>query len=495
MRIPLPSASHVFAGCQGLARIAALVLVPVAASAQDGGRTMESALATGQVSDSLRATRDSSERFAVYLPPGYDRTRRWPIMLVLDPRGRARLALDRFVPAAERLGWILVSSYNTLSDGPREPNDRALDAMLGDAQRALAIDTRRLYLAGFSGTARFAWDVSGQFPGALAGIIGAGAGLPGDLSWLDAHRSAASFAFFGTIGTLDPNYEEMRAVDAALDRTRLPHRLVVFEGGHEWPPVAVASAAVDAMELDAMRRGLRVTDSAWVASVSGARLADVARLERRGELLSALDDARALSRDLASWPAADSARDMIARLSADPRVRKASDRARDLAVADHDFAVRMFAVLREARDAPAPLSAGELRRRMGLDVVRRMAERASDSLGAPAARRLLARVMMQASLYEPREYFSRGEPARAEAVLRLAAWISPDDGLTCAGLSRALAARRALQESLAALACAIDHHAIGHAAMEREPWLAPLRLRPEWPALLGRSSEAGGGER
>jgi predicted esterase len=494
MRIPLTPAAHVFAGCRGLARVAVLALVPLAASAQGGGRTMESSLATGQVSDSLRATRESSERFAVYLPPGYDRTRRWPIMLVLDPRGRARLALDRFVPAAERLGWILVSSYNTLSDGPREPNDRALDAMLGDAQRALAIDSRRLYLAGFSGTARFAWDVSGQFPGALAGIIGAGAGLPGDLTWLDAHRPVASFAFFGTVGTLDPNYEEMRAVDAALDRTRLPHRLVVFEGGHEWPPLAVASAAVESMELDAMRRGLRTTDSAWVDSVSAARLGDVARLEQRGDLLGALDDARALSRDLASWPAGDAARAIVARLAADGRVRKASDRLRDLAVADHDFAVRMFAVLREARDAAAPLPAGELRRRMGLEVVRRMAERASDTLGSPAARRLLARVMMQASFYEPREYFSRGEPARAEAVLRLAAWISPDDGLTCAGLSRALVARRALEEALAALACAIDHRAIGRPAMEREPWLQPLRVRPEWPALLERSSEAAGGE-
>ena len=38
------------------------------------------------------------------------------------PAGRALVPMQRFQPAAERLGYIVMSSYNTLSDGPAEPN-------------------------------------------------------------------------------------------------------------------------------------------------------------------------------------------------------------------------------------------------------------------------------------------------------------------------------------------------------------------------------------
>lgn len=72
-------------------------------------------------------------------------------------------ALDLFRDAASRLGWIIMSSYNTRSDGPPEPNLKAINAMLRSAQESLSIDTARFYLAGFSGTAKAAL----QFAGAM----------------------------------------------------------------------------------------------------------------------------------------------------------------------------------------------------------------------------------------------------------------------------------------------------------------------------------------
>src|SRR5439155_183930 len=73
-----------------------------------------------------------------------------------DPRGRALLGLRLFQDAAARLGWVILSSYNTLSDGPPEPNVNAVNAMLAWAQAHPSLDPTRLYLAGFSGTARAA---------------------------------------------------------------------------------------------------------------------------------------------------------------------------------------------------------------------------------------------------------------------------------------------------------------------------------------------------
>jgi hypothetical protein len=64
-----------------------------------------------------------------------------------------------FVPlreAAEEHGWILISANGTRSDESMEPNERALRAIYPEAARYGA-DPKRLYAAGFSGTAMVAW--------------------------------------------------------------------------------------------------------------------------------------------------------------------------------------------------------------------------------------------------------------------------------------------------------------------------------------------------
>ena len=100
------------------------------------------------------ACRDRPEKtYALYLPPSYAPDRPAPILYLLDARGRALLALERFRGAAEAYGWILASSYDSRSDTKDDPNTPALQAMWSDTHARLSIDPRRLYLGGFSGTA------------------------------------------------------------------------------------------------------------------------------------------------------------------------------------------------------------------------------------------------------------------------------------------------------------------------------------------------------
>ena len=69
------------------------------------------------------------------------------------------------------------------------------------------------------------------------------------------------FAVFGTAGTEDFNYIEMRLLDRKLTS---PHHLAVFNGGHTLPPDAVALEAIEWMELQAMKSGRRTRDEALV---------------------------------------------------------------------------------------------------------------------------------------------------------------------------------------------------------------------------------------
>jgi hypothetical protein len=91
-------------------------------------------------------------------------------------------------------------------------------------------------------------------PNSIAGVIASSAGFPDSKP-----REKVPFAVFGTAGTEDFNYLEMRTLDRAL---RSPHRLAIFSGGHTLPPDSVASDALEWMELQAMKTGRRRRDDA-----------------------------------------------------------------------------------------------------------------------------------------------------------------------------------------------------------------------------------------
>jgi poly(3-hydroxybutyrate) depolymerase len=249
--------------------LAAIALIGSRSRSQDAPAAAQQ-LPVGAVVPLVASHADTSQHYAVYLPARYDPARRWPALLLLDPRGRALIAMQRFRDAAERDGYIVLSSYNTGSDSTEEPNIRALNAMISDLQSDFATDTRRVYLAGMSGTARLAWGYAYELAGHVPGILGFAAGLP----WhgVEAYarlRQPASFVYFGSAGTSDFNFDEVRALDHTLDSmATIPHRAEYYDGPHGWPPVTICGDALDWMELQAMKTGLRSRDDtligAWV---------------------------------------------------------------------------------------------------------------------------------------------------------------------------------------------------------------------------------------
>src|ERR1051325_5795513 len=273
----------------GAAPIAALVI------AAWWGRPCVAQVGAGHVDERVTSPPDTAQHSALSLPPGYPPERRWPILLVLDPRGRALLALQLFQDAAARLGWIVMSSYNSLSDGPPEPNVAAVNAMLASAQARWSIDTTRLYLAGFSGTARAALAFAVALRGRVAGVIAAGGALGFTLGGPEtAFAGDSTFAYFGAAGTRDFNYEEVLAMAGRFQRTRVPYRVVTFEGPRGGPPADVGGDALGWPRLRAMLGGLRPTASSWVSARLGVEQARAAELERAGRWVEALrlDDAK-----------------------------------------------------------------------------------------------------------------------------------------------------------------------------------------------------------
>ena len=408
----------------------------------------------GQVVERVTSTTDTSQAYALYLPPGYRSERRWPVLFVLDPRGRALVGLQLFEEAAARVGWVVLSSYNTLSDGPPEPNVNAMNAMLASAQTRLAIDPSRLYLAGFSGTARVALRFAVTLRGNVAGVIAAGGAVGFELGGPEtAFAGDSSFGYFGAAGTRDFNYEEVFALAERFGVTRVPYRVVAFEGPHSWPPAAICGAALEWLELRAMVGGLRATDSAWVRARLEAELAHAAELEGVGRREEALRLNEAISRDYARWPAAGPAAARAADLRRDPAVLRYEREAHRLADRDQRQGLELLKTLeweRSLRESP-PLES--LMRRLHIAELQRTVER-GDSLEAASARRLLARIHVWLAFYQPRAYLAGGAPARAARMFEVAVAIGPIQGEGCTLLHQALGAATPEQQQRLAGQCA-----------------------------------------
>ena len=218
-------------------------------------------LPTGQIIDRVTCAADPSQSYALFVPSQYTPTRTWPVIFAFDPGGRGRVPVERYQAAAERFGYIVVGSNNSRNGSTEIP--RILAGMTNDVVARLAVDPKRVYLAGMSGGARVALGIA-LASKAIAGVIASSAGYPDNRV-----RNALSFPIFATAGTEDFNHLEMRRLDRALTT---PHRLVVFSGGHVWLSSDVALQAVEWMELQAMKSGLAPLDDAAIDRMFAARM-------------------------------------------------------------------------------------------------------------------------------------------------------------------------------------------------------------------------------
>ncbi|HET6975694.1 MAG TPA: hypothetical protein VFI24_05195 [Pyrinomonadaceae bacterium] len=227
----------------------------------------------GQIVERVEALNDSSQTYALYLPSNYTPDRKWPVLYAFDPGARGRVPVERFKEAAEKYGWIVLGSNNS-RNGPWNVVVNAWNAMLTDAHQRFAIDDERSYATGFSGGARAAVRIAVGCK-CLAGVMANGAGFPAEL----VPSSQMHFVFFGAAGVDDFNYAELQSLQEPLTKAGIIHRVQTFAGRHEWPPVSVATAAVEWMELHAIKAGTRPRDDGFINATWQQLLTEARTLE------------------------------------------------------------------------------------------------------------------------------------------------------------------------------------------------------------------------
>ena len=289
----------------GLSFLLTLV-VAAAAGAQD--------LPRGQVVPDVKCLGDASQSYALYLPSTYSPDKAWPLLMGFHPGARGIAIVEKYRAAAEKYGYIVAASNNS-RNGPWDVSERAVVAMTRDLAARFTTDQKRLYTTGHSGGARVAMQIALTNP--VAGVIASSAGYPDSVA-----RSKLKFVVFGTAGDTDFNYIEMKMLDRAL---KTPHRVVIFEGGHTLPPDSLAMEAIEWLELQAIKSGIRTRDEDLVLTLWHKRLS-VALKEADPVKTVAL--MQALTEDFKGLHDTKNEEDVVKGLLKDDVTKRALDRQR-----------------------------------------------------------------------------------------------------------------------------------------------------------------------
>jgi predicted esterase len=235
---------------------------------------------SGTIVDDVKCAADQTQSYALYLPSQYTPDRQWNLLIAFHPGARGRAMVEKYQAAAERYGYIIAASNNS-RNGPWSVSAAAVKAMTVDLSQRFSINPQRVYATGMSGGARVAMELA-LANTSVAGVIASSAGFPDSQA-----RGSVKFAVFATAGTDDFNYLEMRLLDRKL---KSPHRLTIFTGGHTLPPDSVAMDAIEWMELQAMKAGIRQRSDELIDRLLQQRRAALAAASSPVEAVHLLDD-------------------------------------------------------------------------------------------------------------------------------------------------------------------------------------------------------------
>jgi len=429
----------------------------------------------GEMVEGLACASDPTQTYTLYIPSTYTGDRRYPVLLVFDPRGRSLLAAELFREAAETHGWIIVSSDNTRSDGPWEPNLLAIQALWPEVHIRIPADFERIYAAGFSGGVAVA-TVLARTTGEVAGIIGCGGLNVGN------HFEDSKVSFFLTTGTTDFNFDQMHRLDEFLAEQGNPHRLVVFDGPHTWMPPTVAREAVEWMELRAMQKGLRDRDTELVESLYTADLARARSLAADGQAMVAARRLREMESTYSELHDTSEAKTAADRIEAGDVYRLQRKRAKRIQGFEDKCLERKNVELTRLRSSDIPPPTAQLAGNLHIRDLTRFA-RESEEKGL-AAQRCLNSLYTSLSFYLPLDELPKQRYAQVAASYELSLMIRDDNAVVWYNLACVRAHLGQKSDAVEALANSLEHGFNRYELLETDTDLDPLRKRDDFKALM-----------
>jgi len=239
----------------------------------------------GKIIDTVYCEADPSQSYALYIPLKGDREP-LPVVYFFDSHGAGALPLRKYKALADAYGFIFIGSNNSKNGNDWGTSETIWRRLSEDTRRRLKINGARIYTIGFSGGAKVASYVAIQHS-EVKGVVANGAGLPDGVSAGDF-----AFSFTAVAGEGDMNRTDLVELDGALDRTRTRHRMLLFDGKHEWAPENTMRTAFTGWQLDAMVARLIPRDEVFINTWIGKSKERVETNSRENRLIRARQECR-----------------------------------------------------------------------------------------------------------------------------------------------------------------------------------------------------------
>jgi len=149
-----------------------------------------------------------------------------PLLILLDSGGDGLFAVKKVEPAVSRIPCVLVGSNRVRNNFPGF--EKVIEILIADICQKFHLTNEQVFIAGFSGGARMAFEYARKHP--VRGLLMCGAGLPQN-SFQELPCPVYMIA-----GTTDFNFSE--TYYNPLNKSGQQKFMAdYFRGSHEWPPV------------------------------------------------------------------------------------------------------------------------------------------------------------------------------------------------------------------------------------------------------------------
>lgn len=229
-----------------------------------------------------RCASDTSNSYEVFVPERVKPDQKLPLLVIIDPHGSGKTALEKFRSAADHFPAVLVASNLVKNNFAGFEN--ALQVLIEDVRSKYPVG-EVTFLSGFSGGARMAIGYAMNHP--VNGLI-----LSGALAGPDELRKVGCLVY-SLSGTDDFNF--METAQYLFQESSIPKNLKIefIHSIHSWPDSLTLADAFGFIQLACPEAG--ATSDFLLKNFGKQQSEKIAALRSQGELLNALLVARNMS--------------------------------------------------------------------------------------------------------------------------------------------------------------------------------------------------------
>ncbi len=215
----------------------------------------EPALNAGELYTNITSKTDASQSYSLYIPSTNEK---FTTVYFFDPHGDGSLPVKKYKPLADKYNYVLIGSNNSKNGNDWQTSENIWQNLFNDTRQRLMPDHNIIYTCGFSGGAKVASYIA-LHHAEVSAVIAGGAGLPDDVT-----ANNFNFSFTGIAGEGDMNMTDLVALDNSFNNTQTKHRIIFFNGKHEWAPDSIMDIAFAGLQLDLMRKKFIAKNDSFV---------------------------------------------------------------------------------------------------------------------------------------------------------------------------------------------------------------------------------------